>query len=197
MRKTKICSKCNKELPTTLKYFHKEKKGKYGLRSICKECRKKEYIDNIEDRKKYRKKQYEKNRSKYIEEAIKWRKENKIRVNERRKERRKKNPHLRIKSTMSKNIWRSLKKMGTSKRGYTWERIVDYTVKDLMNHLEEQFQEGMTWDNYGEWHIDHICPQSIFYFTSYEDEEFKKCWSLENLQPLWAIDNLKKGDKII
>ena len=55
----------------------------------------------------------------------------------------------------------------------------------------------MSWDNYGEWHIDHILPDSSFYYVSTEDDEFKKCWALSNLQPLWAIDNLKKSNKII
>lgn len=64
-----------------------------------------------------------------------------------------------------------------------------------MEHLEEQFKSGMNWDNYGKWHVDHIKPISLFVFTSYEDEEFQKCWALENLQPLWAEENLKKGVK--
>jgi hypothetical protein len=55
----------------------------------------------------------------------------------------------------------------------------------------------MTWMNYGEWHIDHILPIDSFNFQSYEDYQFKECWSLENLQPLWAIDNIRKGNKII
>ena len=53
----------------------------------------------------------------------------------------------------------------------------------------------MNWDNYGEWHIDHIKPISSFIFESSEDEEFKRCWSLDNLQPMWGIENIKKGNK--
>jgi len=64
---------------------------------------------------------------------------------------------------------------------------VGFTTLELMGHLEAQFKEGMSWDNYGRngWHIDHICPISSFKFTSYNDKDFKECWSLENLQPLW------------
>ena len=66
--------------------------------------------------------------------------------------------------------------------------------EDLEKHLESKFEEGMSWDNYGEWHIDHIIPQSHFDINSADCEEFKKCWSLENLQPLWKKDNLKKSN---
>jgi hypothetical protein len=76
-----------------------------------------------------------------------------------------------------------------------------YTIEDLKNHLESLFEEGMTWENYGKpdgifeagWHVDHIKPQCAFYFRSVEDLEFKECWSLSNLRPLWALDNLKKA----
>jgi hypothetical protein len=55
----------------------------------------------------------------------------------------------------------------------------------------------MTWDNYGVfgWHIDHVRPKASFNFTSPDDEEFKQCWALENLQPLWWKDNITKSDK--
>lgn len=56
------------------------------------------------------------------------------------------------------------------------------------------FINGMTWENYGEWEIDHITPDSWFKYEFIEDD-FKKCWSLENLQLLWTIDNLNKNNK--
>ncbi len=62
-----------------------------------------------------------------------------------------------------------------------------------MTHLEKQFTEGMNWDNYGEWHVDHKKPMTLFNFTSTDDHEFKLCWCLDNLQPLWELDNLSKG----
>jgi hypothetical protein len=73
--------------------------------------------------------------------------------------------------------------------------ILDFTVDELILHLESKMIEGMEWSNYGEWHIDHIKPIAAFKYTSMDDEEFKQCWSLNNLQPLWAEDNLKKSDK--
>ena len=67
------------------------------------------------------------------------------------------------------------------------------------DHIESQFKDGMTWDNYGKngWHIDHIIPKSLFQFKSSEDDEFKQCWALCNLQPMWAFDNLSKGNKYV
>jgi len=77
-----------------------------------------------------------------------------------------------------------------------WEDLVGYTVEELKKHLEKQFEEWMTWDKFlkGEIVIDHIKPRSLFKYTSSEDPEFKECWSLENLQPLEKIANLRKGN---
>jgi len=75
--------------------------------------------------------------------------------------------------------------------------IVDtlgYTFNDLRNHLESKFESGMTWDNYGEWHIDHITPESWFSYTEIDSDQFRQCWSLENLQPMWAAQNRRKNN---
>lgn len=82
------------------------------------------------------------------------------------------------------------------KKGRRWEDLTGYSVHDLMAHLESQFQEGMTWENIGEWHVDHIQPRASFLYTSPEDDEFLACWAMSNLQPLWAVDNLRKGSKL-
>lgn len=78
------------------------------------------------------------------------------------------------------------------KNGRKWEDLVGYTCVDLTRHLERQFQSGMTWDNMGEWHIDHIVPKSSFKYTDETDPEFKACWAMTNLRPLWKNDNQTK-----
>lgn len=78
----------------------------------------------------------------------------------------------------------------------SWENLVGYSFKDLTKHLEKQFNLGMTWANYGKWHIDHIIPISVFNFDSPEHIDFKRCWALKNLQPLWAKENLRKHNKL-
>ena len=86
--------------------------------------------------------------------------------------------------------------LGISKGGRRWEALVGYTLKELMAHLETQFKEGMTWDNYGShWHIDHIRPKSWFIYESVNDEQFKQCWALSNLQPLEADINHTKNNR--
>ena len=94
---------------------------------------------------------------------------------------------------MHSGIYISIKK---EKRKRKWEVLAGYTLSQLKEHLSSLFVDGMSWDNYGEWHIDHIIPKSFFDFKKPEDEGFKKCWELENLQPLWAKDNIIKKDKI-
>jgi hypothetical protein len=82
-----------------------------------------------------------------------------------------------------------------SKDGYSWESLVGYTRLDLVRHLERQFVNGMSWDNYGDWHIDHILPVAMFEFESSDDDAFKACWALTNLRPLWGIANMSKGGR--
>ena len=96
---------------------------------------------------------------------------------------------------ISKRIAESL---GGSKRSRPWESLVGYTLAELKVHLEARFTIGMNWDRYGVfgWHVDHIIPQSRFNFNDAEDIDFKLCWSLDNLQPLWAKDNIYKSDNI-
>ena len=68
------------------------------------------------------------------------------------------------------------------------------TINELWIHLEKQFKQGMTRQNHGKWHIDHIIPCSSFDLT--KPEEQSKCFHYTNLQPLWASENLAKGSKI-
>lgn len=103
-------------------------------------------------------------------------------------------PAFRIHSRMASGVYQALKKM---KRGRKWESLLGYTLSDLVRHLERQFLPGMSWDNIGDWHIDHIIPRASFSYKDERDDEFKACWALTNLRPLWAKDNISKGAKIL
>ena len=90
--------------------------------------------------------------------------------------------------------------LGENKAGRHWETLVGYSLHQLKAHIEALFLPGMTWQNRGvwktggplKWHIDHKKAQSSFTFTNSEDPQFQECWALENLQPMWGPDNLKK-----
>jgi hypothetical protein len=98
-----------------------------------------------------------------------------------------------LSNRVSSVMWHSLKNF---KAGQHWEDLVGYTVGQLSAHLESLFLPGMSWDNMGMWHIDHKIPRSAFNYEKPEDIDFKKCWALKNLQPLWATDNIKKYNKL-
>lgn len=83
----------------------------------------------------------------------------------------------------------------SGKAGRTWLSMVPYTVEDLAIHLERQFVDGMTWENMGQWQIDHILPRSMFSFSSPDDGDFIACWAITNLRPIWARDNREKSNK--
>lgn len=109
--------------------------------------------------------------------------------------RRKIDPNYKLRCSMSRSISTSL---SGNKSGRSWERLVSYTLEELKKHIEKQFTEGMTWNNYGKkgWHIDHKIPQSVFNFIKPEHRDFKRCWALNNLQPMWAKDNMTKKAKL-
>jgi hypothetical protein len=98
---------------------------------------------------------------------------------------------------LSRNVACSIRNsIFAGKNGRHWESLVDFTLSELMRHIEKRFSAGMTWQNYGQWHIDHKIPVSAFNFSTPEHIDFKRCWSLKNLQPMWAKENISKSDKL-
>ena len=158
------------------------------------------YKNNKEDICEWYKKWAKENRECLREKHTEWREDNKEHVNKYKRDyerkRRAEDPKYRLGVRTRTAVWQLLKERGIKKTNKTFE-LLGYTIEELMNHLEKQFVNGMTWDNYGEWHVDHIRPMSSFNFTSPEDPEFKECWRLENLQPLWWPDNLSKGPRYL
>jgi len=188
---------------------------KCGRRANCRECEKarhrKFYWDNYEEQIKRIKQNHIKNAAKekkyreivwtegrawsqnnpilFAEIRRKSRKKTRENINARNRKRFQENPELRLIRSVRKAIWLSLR--GNKKNH--WENLVGYTLDDLIKHIESQFTEGMNWQNYGQWHIDHIIPIASFRFTLPTDNDFKQCWKLNNLQPMWAMDNYKKA----
>lgn len=105
-------------------------------------------------------------------------------------------PKQRVRHSMSNAIARSL---SSGKQGLSWERLVGYTCDDLRRHLETLFRDGMNWANYGAksgaekwWSIDHVISQKTFNYPLAGTPEFRECWGLDNLQPLWHTENCSK-----
>jgi hypothetical protein len=88
--------------------------------------------------------------------------------------------------------------MTTNKGGRRMQEVLGYSYDELRSHLEERFTQGMTWERFltGEIHIDHRIPVSYFKPEAYDCPEFRMCWSLTNLRPLWAAENISKADKL-
>ena len=190
----------------TSKKYYDENKEEVNIR------RRKRYENNKEELKLKDRKYYNENKEVIKPRKKKYREENKDKIkgyaqSGKGKEARRRfdrkflsTPKGKISSNISRAIRFSLK---GNKHGHHWEKLVNYTLKELMSHLESQFESWMNWDNYGRskngeitWSIDHIKPISSFDFDSYEDEEFLVCWSLKNLRPLDFIENIQKRDKI-
>lgn len=173
----------------------KEDVARYVEKNIdkVKARRHKYYLANIEKFKEIGKKRYAAHAEEIKAKVREWAKNNpeKARAQSRSKKiRYRKNPMKQLNFNISYGIWLSLS--GTKKHRH-WEDLVGYTADQLKQHLEKQFTTGMTWDNYGEWHIDHKIPKSAHNFTTAEDIDFKRCWALDNLQPMWAKENISKG----
>jgi hypothetical protein len=98
-------------------------------------------------------------------------------------------PHRKLHHRISTLVRSGLK---NAKMGRTWRLLLAFSLEELYEHLERQFKPGMTWQNMGKWHIDHIVPRAAFSFTSADDPDFKACWALTNLRPLWSLENNSK-----
>lgn len=103
-------------------------------------------------------------------------------------------PEYRIRHSIGRGIRKALR---NGKGGHGTFSILGYSAADLRAHLEGLFTSGMTWTNYGDWHIDHKIPLSVFNIETKDNIDFKRAWSLENLQPMWAAENVRKGAKLM
>jgi len=143
---------------------------------------------------------YEQNKEHRKEYHKKWRTDNidKWRQTKRDYERNRKasDPLYKLISNFRTAIYQVLKESNVEKNRHYFD-ILQYTPEELIIHLESQFKDTMSWDNYGEWHVDHKLPITSFNIEEMGDKEFMKCWELENLQPMWGEENIRKSNKIL
>lgn len=157
------------------------------------------YNENREEILKQKKEYHIENREEILEEKRKYRlnnkekiqkyfNNNKHKVREAQQRYRDKYPHI---VAWRRLLYRTLYYLGTEKEGHT-EDMLGYTAVQLKHRIESQWKEGMTWENYGEWDIDHIRPLTSFDTKSNPNEVN----ALSNLQPLWREENMAKFNKI-
>lgn len=212
-----ICKSCyNKQyrlnnLERLRKNERENKKRKYhqntDYRTSLLEVRKKYYLDNKKNKLNYNKKYYADNRNKVLQSVKNYSLNNKDKIktyhNNYYKNLRNTNINFKLKSSISASINFYINKNKKSTLKY-----LNYTIDQLRLHLESRFEFWMNWDNYGKynpkvwddnnpmtwtWQIDHIKPHSMFKYISMEDEEFKQCWSLDNLRPYSSKKNFIDG----
>jgi hypothetical protein len=230
----KECIVCNKTLPLSSFRRRIRKNGKEYFYPYCLECQKIQdtnyRVENKEEISDRRKRQYAENSAPAIQRAAAYYLNNKeiladvkvyqgvhkeqLKVSRRayKKNRKINDPFFKLKERMSSAIYLGLKSNGVSKGGKSIIEYLPYSIRELKEHLEKQFESWMTWNNYGmynaktwddndlttwTWNIDHIIPQSIFRYTSMSDINFQECWSLSNLRPLSSKTNRIKSDKVI
>lgn len=207
----KICGAC--KIEKGFECFGKDKKTKTGYKWACNDCRKieskkyrennkerrsktlKDYYDNNTEKELLRFKKYrEENKEKRAETVKKSNLKHKDKIRQREKNRLQTDPVYKLKKTVRERVSAFLRSKNMTKNHPTFE-LVGCTPQQLKEHLEKQFREGMTWENHGKygWHIDHIIPLSS---ATTEEELYKLC-HFTNLQPLWAEENLSKGNRIL
>lgn len=184
-----ICRVCKYD--KDMEMFSKDRRAVNGYRTICKPCEKQYKADHpprgFDTWADYRREYFRKNYNTP---------EGRMKHNSRMRayyDLKKDNPDYKIRKNMRNLLYRMIKE---EKYGNKWQDILGYSVDELKNHLESLFDENMRWENYGTyWHIDHIIPSSYFKHSPVGSDKFKKCWSLDNLQPLERIANIRKSNK--
>jgi hypothetical protein len=208
----KKCTKCG--VFKKRESFGKDRSRQDGLFPWCLKCKSDHRLLDKEGVSKYNA-EYAKNNAERIKAQRKiWRKKNAERILKYYSEYNRKNKKIKnIKALKyikmrrlvdpAYRIMRNLKSRFAFgfKNNYKKSSLFNYlgcTVQELKIHLESQFKEGMSWNNYGNkegnWSIDHVLPCSSFDHS--DEEEIKKCWHYSNMQPMWHIENIKKGSRI-
>jgi len=204
--KTKVCTKC--KIKQNIINFYKDLRRKDGLQSHCKKCFNKRTVEynkifrknNPELVREWGRKNAKDDYRRRKEAIIKYQKEyysnNKKKIRDRQREyntkRYRKDPLFRTRVLLSSRLWKASKGIGFTKTNKT-ENILGCSYEEFMVYIEKKFKKGMTWENQGQWHLDHVIPLSV----AKTQEELEKLCHYTNLQPLWAKDNLSKSNKIM
>jgi hypothetical protein len=150
------------------------------------------YLKNKEKNKENAKIYYQNNIESRLFYAKQYREKNKEKRNRYEKYRKETDIFYKLKHLVRNRISKFLK-LKKIKKNHTTFEMVGCLPQQLKIFLEQKFIDGMSWDNQGKWHIDHIIPLS----SSKTEEELYKLCHFTNLQPMWASDNIKKGVKIL
>lgn len=155
----------------------------------------KEYYEKNKERIKIQKRKYGLEYYKNNKDKVKinntiYRDNNKEKRNSRDRERHNNNLHIRLRQNLKTRINDNMKNRTKSDNTLS---LIGCSIDKLKQYLENKFKKGMSWENYGDWHIDHIKPCAKFNLKL--PEEQIKCFNYINLQPLWASENCSKQDK--
>ena len=193
--KTRICPYCNEEKIESLEnfYWRKNEKGRKDkwkvkcIKCVCKDARRwhhENYETKVKDKMAIR--------------ASKWQKTNRIKINIKSIEREKKDLNFKLKNRLRGRIHNAIRyntNYENQKNQTTLTLLGVSNIEFVWKHLESKFKPGMTRENCGKWHIDHIVPCASFDLKCPVQQ--LACFHYSNLQPLWAKENLSKGSKIV
>lgn len=198
-----LCRKCYNKIYS--KKYYKDNKQKfvdaaynqyYNNREESLKYKKEYWLKNKGKLKSYNHEYYLKNKERMQRQMKEYYEENKKELNKRgsirKKEDMKNNPYLRLVENLRSRISMAVKYHKEIK-ACSAIKLLGTNINTVREHLQNQFKDGMTWENQGAWHVDHIIPCNSFDLT--KEEEQRKCFHYTNLQPLWAKENLSKGPK--
>ena len=199
----KKCSKCETIRPLT-DYFNNAKSldGKKAECKVCSKLRKKEFREKYPERVREQEKKTKENRKDSIKrEQSEYFQKNKEKIYKRHNEWVKNNPdkvkkYMTEQKRIAKNLRHELSRIYQGRTKFPKVELLELlgcSPEFYREYIQSKFSPGMSFDNYGEWHIDHIIPCSSFDMNNHEQQ--KLCFHYSNTQPLWRIDNIRKSNR--